>query len=179
MNSSKKCLTSVIFGLILISLSGCRLLSSTTATGATILAENHRNSSESSASQVELVSQETTPSNTIKITLYQVDSQCEKLVPETVNIPSKNSLETVIGEVITTFNNGDFSVAGYRVQVDQKSGVATIDLRLPPDTKRKFMSLSTCEMLALFGSLRQTLTSNSQWHIKEVRFTEKGQEIFH
>ncbi|MBD2021984.1 hypothetical protein H6F43_17535, partial [Leptolyngbya sp. FACHB-36] len=58
-----------------------------------------------------------------------------------------------------------------------RNGVATVDLRLPANAKRRFVSLSTCEQLALFGSIRKTLTSNRQWKIKSVRFTEKGQPI--
>jgi hypothetical protein len=29
----------------------------------------------------------------------------------------------------------------------------------------------------LFSSVRKTLISNSQWKIKDVRFTERGEEI--
>ncbi|NEQ15875.1 MAG: sporulation/spore germination protein, partial [Moorea sp. SIO3E2] len=31
---------------------------------------------------------------------------------------------------------------------------------------------------ALFGSLRKTLTANSQLNIKDVRFTEQGEDIY-
>jgi hypothetical protein len=66
-------------------------------------------------------------------------------------------------------------LSGYRVRVN--NGVATVDLRLSPQSKRNFVSLSSCEQFALFGSVRKTLTNNSQWKIKEVRFTEKGEAI--
>ncbi|MFM6369036.1 MAG: sporulation/spore germination protein, partial [Dolichospermum sp.] len=38
-------------------------------------------------------------------------------------------------------------------------------------------SLSSCEQFALFGSVRKTLMSNSEWKIKDVRFTERGEDI--
>jgi hypothetical protein len=61
--------------------------------------------------------------------------------------------------------------------VNVDNGVATIDLRIAPESKRQIVSLSSCEQFALFGSLRKTLTSNPQWNIKDVRFTERGQEV--
>ncbi|MFO0142950.1 MAG: sporulation/spore germination protein, partial [Aphanizomenon sp.] len=36
---------------------------------------------------------------------------------------------------------------------------------------------SSCEQFALFSSIRKTLISNAQWKIKEVRFTERGEDI--
>jgi hypothetical protein len=48
---------------------------------------------------------------------------------------------------------------------------------LSPNSRRQFVSLSTCEQFALFGSLRKTLTDNSPLKIKGVRFTERGQDI--
>ncbi len=72
-------------------------------------------------------------------------------------------------------DSGDFSVAGYRVSVEGSRAI--VDLRLPPGSKRQFRSLSSCEQLALFGGIRKTLTSNAQWKIQSVQFTEKGQEI--
>lgn len=116
--------------------------------------------------------------NTTSVTIYKADSQCETFVPETVTVPVETPVQGAIKEVLDWEENGDFSLAGYRVRIDPKSRIATVDLRLAPDSKRKFVSLSTCEQFALFGSLRKTLISNSQWKIKDVRFTEKGQAIF-
>ena len=72
---------------------------------------------------------------------------------------------------------GGQDLAGYRVNLDLNKRVVTIDFRLSPDSKRQFVSLSMCEQFTLFGSLRKTLTDNPQLKIKDVRFTNQGQEI--
>jgi hypothetical protein len=117
-------------------------------------------------------------SNEITVTVYRVDNLCEGFIPQQVKVSQRNSLEAAIAKVLELQNNGDFAIAGYRVQVEPNKEVATIDFRLPVNSPRQFISLSQCELFSLFGSIRQTLTSNPQWNIKEVNFTEKGQEIF-
>ncbi|WP_228062025.1 sporulation/spore germination protein [Coleofasciculus sp. LEGE 07081] len=118
------------------------------------------------------------PANTVTLSIYQADSQCETLIPEKVDVPTTNSANAAVGKVLEQVNSSDFELAGYRVNLNSSSGVATIDLRLSPDSRRHFASLSTCERFALFGSLRKTLIENSPLKIKEVRFTEQGQEIY-
>ena len=120
----------------------------------------------------------TTPSNkTVSLNIYQADSQCQALVSEKVAIPLANSVNAAVGNVLKQADSGDFDLVGYRVNVNANSRMATVDLRLSPDSRRQFVSLSTCEQFALFGSLRKTLTSNSQLKIKAVRFTQQGKEI--
>lgn len=124
-----------------------------------------------------VVAKEETLPNTKIVKIYQVDTQCEKLVYNSEEFSVEGSLNKAIGEVIKNNNNGDFTVTGYRLYFHPKSNTLTVDLRLSPDTKRQFISLSSCEQLALFGSLKQTILGNDQWGIKKVQFTEKGQEI--
>lgn len=114
---------------------------------------------------------------TINIILYQVDNQCQGLVPEKVAITAANSVEQAVGKVLKSTDSADVNLAGYRVKVEPKNKIATVDLRLPPKSKRQFASLSNCEQLALFGSLRKTLTTNPQLNIKDVRFTNQGTRI--
>ncbi len=114
---------------------------------------------------------------TITLTIYQADSQCQNLVPEQVSVPADTLVDGAVGKVLQQADSGDFDLAGYRVQVNPNSGVATVDFRLSPDSRRQFVSLSSCEQFALFGSLRKTLTDNSRLKIKDVRFTEQGQAI--
>lgn len=114
---------------------------------------------------------------TMRVEVFHADSQCSELVPESVSVPTKNSLEAAVGNVIEATEGEDFKIAGYQVEVNPDTGIATIDMRLAPDSQRQFTSLSSCEKFALFGSLNQTLTTNQQWDIQEVRFTEKGEEI--
>ncbi|HEY9693354.1 MAG TPA: hypothetical protein V6D15_14170 [Oculatellaceae cyanobacterium] len=117
-----------------------------------------------------------TSKNSITVTIYQPDNQCQNLVPEKVVIPAKNSLQAALGEVLEP-RNSDFNLAGYRVSVNSNR-VATVDLRVAPDSQRTFTSLSSCEQFALFGSIKKTLTNNPTWKIKEVRFTQQGEEIY-
>ena len=84
-------------------------------------------------------------------------------------------MNEAIGKIFKEQNTADFSVSGYRVNV--KNGVAIVDLRVSPESKRQVSSLSSCEQFALFSSVRKTLISNSQWKIKDVRFTERGEDI--
>lgn len=111
----------------------------------------------------------------VNILLYTSDTQCQKLIPKRVAVPSVESVTSAVGKILKQHDSGDFSVSGYRVTV--KNGTAIVDLRISPHSQRQFTSLSNCEQFALFGSLRKTLTSNAQWKIKQVRFTELGKEM--
>ncbi|MBW4684128.1 MAG: sporulation/spore germination protein [Komarekiella atlantica HA4396-MV6] len=112
---------------------------------------------------------------TTNVTLYTSDVQCQALVPQKVTVSAEEPVTNAVGRIIEKRDTSDFSLSGYRVNV--KNGIATVDLRISPESKRQLTSLSSCEQFALFGSLRKTLTSNIQWNIKEVRFTQKGEEI--
>jgi hypothetical protein len=114
---------------------------------------------------------------TTTLTVYQPDSQCQNLLSEKVTVPAGNLVDTAVGKVLQQADSGDFDLAGYRVKVNAKTGIATIDLRRLPNSKRQFVSLAPCEQFALFGSLRKTLTANPQLKIRDVRFTEQGQNI--
>ncbi|MBE9207477.1 sporulation/spore germination protein [Nostoc sp. LEGE 06077] len=114
-------------------------------------------------------------SKTVNVTLYTSDTQCQELIPQKVEVPATQPVASAVGKIVEGRDTADFSLSGYRVNV--KNGVATVDLRLSPQSKRQIASLSSCEQFALFGSVRKTLMSNSQWKIKDVRFTEKGEEI--
>ncbi|MHC5935493.1 sporulation/spore germination protein [Nostoc sp.] len=112
---------------------------------------------------------------TTSVTLYTSDTQCQELIPENVSVPAEEPVTNVVSKILEKRDTSDFSLSGYRVNI--KNGIATVDLRISPESKRQITSLSSCEQFALFGSLRKTLTSNTQWNIKEVRFTERGEDI--
>ncbi len=114
-----------------------------------------------------------TPTTTVL--LYRVDRQCLTLVPEKVVLPVQGSLDQALSRIIATWDNADFSLAGYRVKTED--GIATIDFRLAPGAQRQLASLSSCEQLGLLGSIRKTLTANSQWQIQTVEFTQQGQAL--
>ncbi|MDJ0798269.1 MAG: hypothetical protein QNJ51_15855 [Calothrix sp. MO_167.B12] len=112
---------------------------------------------------------------TINTTIYTSDTQCQKLIPKQVAVSANKPINAAIAQIIEQQDSGDFNLSGYRLSV--KNGTATIDLRIAPKSRRQIMSLSSCEQFALFGSLRKTLTSNPQWNIKRVRFTQLGEDI--
>jgi hypothetical protein len=114
-------------------------------------------------------------SRTTNVTLYTSDTQCQQLIPEKVSVSAEEPVTNVVSKILEKRDTSDFSLSGYRVNI--KNGIAIVDLRISPDSKRQIASLSSCEQFALFGSLRKTLTSNAQWNIKEVRFTERGEDI--
>lgn len=116
------------------------------------------------------------PANTIPVTIYQVDNQCSELVPNKITVAKDKSLEDAIAQVLEQQNSSDFTL-NYRVNRDSENNTVTIDFRVPSTAQRTINSLSSCEQLALFGSLRKTLTSNPDWQINEVYFTERGEEI--
>ena len=113
----------------------------------------------------------------VTITIYRIDSFCENFIPEPIRVNPDRAIEQAVGKVLESEENSEFELAGYRLKVDPANGVATVDLRLSPNSPRKLVSLSDCEQLALFGSLRETLLGNPEWNIETVQFTERGQEI--
>ena len=112
---------------------------------------------------------------TTNVTVYTSDAQCQELIPKKADVSAQEPMNDAIGKIFKEQNTADFSVSGYRVNV--KNGVAIVDLRVSPESKRQLSSLSSCEQFALFSSVRKTLISNSQWKIKDVRFTERGEDI--
>lgn len=118
-----------------------------------------------------------TAGNLVTVTVYKADDQCVNFLPEEVQVEGDRPMMAAVGKVLENQGSGDFDLSGYRVTVDEATGVATIDLRMNPGSTRKLVSLSACEQFALFGSLRETLVQNPEWNIQEVRFTEAGEEI--
>lgn len=170
MNLIRKSLISGLVGTILISLMSCNPVnrSVTTQTEPTTAPLNSPTPQASSP--------QPTPSQST-ITLYKPDQQCQTLIPSPVSVSQQQPLEGAVSKILEASNSPDFEIAGYRIQQDQATQTTTIDLRVSPNSQRQIASLSSCEQLALFGSLRKTLTENPQWQIQEVRFTERGQEI--
>ncbi|NJM23170.1 MAG: sporulation/spore germination protein [Richelia sp. RM2_1_2] len=117
----------------------------------------------------------TASSKNVDITVYTSDLQCQELVPKKVSVSVDEPVKDAVGRIIAEKDSGDFNISNYRVNVN--NGIATVDLRLSPNSPRQLTSLSSCEQFALFGSLKKTLTSNPKWNIKDVRFTEAGEEI--
>lgn len=115
--------------------------------------------------------------NTVTVTVYEPDSECKTLIGKQTVLPAENSLLVAVSQVLEQEYTSDLNFS-YRVSVDRNTGKAIIDLRVSPNSKRTLTSMSTCEQLAIFGSLRQTLTANPVWKVKQVQFTSRGAEIW-
>jgi hypothetical protein len=114
-------------------------------------------------------------SGTVPVAVYRMDAACDALVPKMENLPKEKTLEAAVGSVISRNNSADFTVSDYRVS--QAGAKATIVLRLPPTAKRPFAAMSACEQMSLFGALRETIVSRSEWKIRDVQFTDGKEEI--
>ncbi|NER28493.1 MAG: sporulation/spore germination protein [Symploca sp. SIO1C4] len=190
MNTVKQHLVPLAIGVVLASLSGCGWLAANTQeffrfspavatdTHAKPLFPEESVANKQSNTNVDQQNNLNNTSTSLTLNIYRVDNQCNNLESEAVQVRADGVVDAVVNKVLEQATSSDFDVAGYRVRVNAQSGVANIDLRLVPDSRRKFVSLSTCEQLALFGGLRRTLTNNSQLKIKDVRFTEQGQKIY-
>lgn len=115
--------------------------------------------------------------NTATVTVYKVDNLCQSLKPETVTGPENQLMSSAVNEVLKQQIFDSLGLAGYRLKIDRDLGIATVDLRASGNSRQKLQNLSSCQMLGLFGGVRQTLTSYAPWQIKTVRFTELGEDI--
>lgn len=115
------------------------------------------------------------PRSLVTVTIYKADRDCIRFIPQPVQVERDRPIEAAVAQVLQEFSFPNFQLSDYQVQLDQ-SGAATIDLQ-PTATSRPLTALSACEQLALFGSLRETLTQNTDWQIKTLRFTQDGQEL--
>lgn len=111
----------------------------------------------------------------LTVTVYRPDLFCENLIPRTEQVSREQPTEGAIGHVLKDWAQGEFRLAGYRVQRDDFTGVVNVDLRIAPDAPRRWSSLSTCEQFSLLGSLRSTLLENPELDIVGVEFTSQGQ----
>jgi pheromone shutdown protein TraB len=93
-----------------------------------------------------------------------------------VTVSQENAIEDAVAKTLEIQPGFELPL-GYRVEVDDYYQIAVIDLRVSTTSRRSLYSLSACEQLALFGSLRETLTTNPNWEIKEVYFTNLGEDL--
>jgi hypothetical protein len=115
--------------------------------------------------------------NTVTVTVYKVDNLCQTLKPETITGPDDRLMSSAVNEVLKQPIFTSLGLVGYRLKIDRTLGIATVDLRAVGNSRQKLQNLSSCQMLGLFGGVRQTLTSYAPWQVKTVRFTELGEDI--
>lgn len=115
------------------------------------------------------------PSELVNVSVYTIDDQCNNFVEKTVQLPSNKAMSEAVGQAMNAVDYSAFKLEGYQVSVNGTTAV--VDMKLAPGSERKFVSLSSCEQRALFGSVEETLLNNPNWDIKAVKFTNRGQEI--
>ena len=115
--------------------------------------------------------------NTLTVAVYKVDNLCQSLNPETITGPNNQLMSSAVNEVLNQQIFSSLGLVGYRLKIDRDLGIATVDLRASGNSRQKLQNLSSCQMLGLFGGVRQTLSNYAPWQIKTVRFTELGQDI--
>jgi hypothetical protein len=113
--------------------------------------------------------------NLLTVDLYRVNGECNGFEAVPKDLPTETAMDAAIEETLAYTTNGDFEIAGYRLKTTDS--VATIDLRLPPDSPRTFLSLAPCEAYTILGSLRETLIKNEIFGVSRVNFTYQGEEI--
>ncbi|HEY9738542.1 MAG TPA: hypothetical protein V6D06_19750 [Trichocoleus sp.] len=117
------------------------------------------------------------PADPVTVTRYRLDNRCQDFVAEPIQVSQQNAIRDTVGRILSEQNFFAFDLSGYRLLLDPATGTATLDLRLDPESERLLVSLSSCEQLALFGSLRETLLRNPDWGIQAVTFTQRGSPI--
>lgn len=134
-------------------------------------------STQPSNSVTSVLSSTAVSENTLTVAVYKVDNLCQSLKPETVTGPDNQLMSSAVNEVLNQQIFSSLGLVGYRLKIDRDLGIATVDLRASGNSRQKLQNLSSCQMLGLFGGVRQTLISYAPWQIKTVRFTELGEDI--
>ncbi|MBE9061296.1 sporulation/spore germination protein [cf. Phormidesmis sp. LEGE 11477] len=111
----------------------------------------------------------------VTVSVYTVDDQCNDFVEQSVQVPSDQAIASAVGKAMGAVEYNAFKLSGY--QVDINGSIATVDMQLAPGSQRQFVSLSSCEQRALFGSVEETLLNNSDWDVETVKFTASGKEL--
>jgi hypothetical protein len=134
-------------------------------------------STQPSNSVTSVLSSTAVSENTLTVAVYKVDNMCQSLRTETVTGQDNQLMSSAVNEVLNQQIFSSLGLVGYRLRVDRELGIATVDLRAAGSSRQKLQNLSSCQMLGLFGGVRQTLISNAAWQIKTVRFTELGEDL--
>lgn len=117
------------------------------------------------------------PAEPLAITLYRLDDRCENFTAEPIQVSQSQPLTDTVGRILAEQNFSAFDLSGYRLLVDPGAASLNIDFRLDPNSERVLRSLSSCEQLALFGSLRKTLLENPALALQSVTFSQRGEPL--
>ncbi|MEL6813203.1 MAG: hypothetical protein AAFP03_00155 [Cyanobacteria bacterium J06598_3] len=111
----------------------------------------------------------------VNVTVYTIDDQCNDFVETTVQVPGNDAMDAAVGKAMDSVEYNAFKLADYDVSIN--GSTAIVDMQLAPGSERQFVSLSSCEQRSLFGSVEETLTSNPDWDVDSVKFTDNGKDL--
>lgn len=118
---------------------------------------------------------ETGSGEMVTVSVYTIDDQCNDFVEQSVQVPSDQAMNEAIGKAMGAVDYNAFKLDGYQVNIS--GSTAIVDMKLAPGSERQFVSLSSCEQRALFGSVEKTLLDNADWNVDAVKFTDSGKEL--
>ena len=119
--------------------------------------------------------QPTATDEMVTVSVYTIDAQCNDFVSEPLEVPSNVAINEAVGKAMNSTELNAFKLDGYQVNID--GSTAIVDMRLATGSERQFVSLSSCEQRALFGSVEETLLNNASWDVDAVKFMNAGKEI--
>ncbi|KPQ36970.1 MAG: hypothetical protein HLUCCA11_03375 [Phormidesmis priestleyi Ana] len=114
-------------------------------------------------------------SEMVTVSVYTIDDQCNDFVEQSVQLPRDKAMVEAVGQSVNSVDYNAFKLEDYQVNIN--GNTAVVDMKLSSGSERQFVSLSSCEQRALFGSIEETLLKNPDWDIQSVKFTNDGQEI--
>lgn len=114
-------------------------------------------------------------SELVTVSVYTIDDQCNDFVEQSIEVPRDKAVFEAVGKAMSAVDYNAFKLASYEVSIN--GSTATVDMELAPGSQRQFVSLSSCEQRALFGSIEETLLNNTDWQVNAVKFTSNGKEI--
>ena len=111
----------------------------------------------------------------VSVSVYTIDDQCNDFVEETIQVPADQAMFQAVGKAVDSVDANAFKLEDYRVILE--GNTAVVDMSLADGSERQFVSLSSCEQRALFGSVEETLLNNPDWSVDAVKFTNAGEEL--
>lgn len=117
------------------------------------------------------------PGDLVEITYYLPDDTCDDF-GERTEIAHPQHLDDI---ATTLLEDPRLALEGldlvaYSVTRSTPNTIV-IDFTIAPDSQRQLVSLSSCEQMMLFGSLRSTFLDNLPLGVEAIEFTEQGNPI--
>lgn len=108
--------------------------------------------------------------------VYLPDVQLQELAPQSIVVTPNQPVRDAVGKILQAYQGQDLGIRGYEVKINPSTQSATINFIInDPQGAEVFDRMSSANQYALFEAIRQTLLSQSVYHIQKVNFTANGQ----